>query len=230
MPETRAPANEFEPPGDGLYKRFFAWLVSRLQEHYGDDIDDRKRRMLAATHGRVVEIGAGAGANMRFYPPGVELLLIEPNRHMHSYLRRESERLGRPVEVRAGTAERMDVDAGSADFVVCTLVLCSVGSQEASLREALRVLKPGGRFLFLEHVAAPDGTQLRRWQRRLRWLWRRIGDGCTLDRETWVAIEAAGFAALDIEHFDSRAIPLARPHIAGTATKPGAAHEAAAAC
>lgn len=213
------PRRLLEPPRKGLYKRFFAWLLSRLQEHYGEEIDGRKRELFAGLHGTVVEIGAGAGANLELYPSGIELLLIEPNAHAHAYLREAGERLGRQLEVRRGTAEHMEVADGTADFVVSTLVLCSVDDQRAALREVLRVLKPGGRLVFIEHVAAPQGTRLRRWQRRLRGLWRVIGDGCTLDRETWAVIEAAGFARCEIEHFAADNLAIARPHIAGVAVK-----------
>lgn len=206
-------------PQSGLYKRFFAWLVAKLDEHYGEEVDDRKRCLLADLHGTVVEIGAGAGANLPFYPDGIGLVAFEPNPYMHPYLRDDADRLGIEIEIRSATAEGMDVEDESADFVVCTLVLCSVDQVAAVLREVLRVLKPGGRLIFLEHVAAPAGTRRRRWQRRLRPLWKRIGDGCRPDRETWKTLEEAGFSDLEIEHFESRTIPIVRPHIAGVATK-----------
>ena len=103
--------------------------------------------------------------------------------------------------------------------VVTTLVLCSVDDPEAALQEVLRVLKPGGRFIFVEHVAAPHGTTTRKWQRRLRGFWRCICDGCTLDRETWIVIEEAGFATCEIEHFEAEDAPLVKPHIAGIGMK-----------
>ena len=213
-----------EKPGlpaarSGSYKRFFAWLLSHLQDHYGEAIDARKRQLLGELAGTVVEVGVGAGANFSFYGPGVELIAVEPNLHMYPYLRREAEKHHLNFELRGGTAESMDVESNSADFVVSTLVLCSVDDAAAALREVLRVLKPGGRFVFVEHVAAPMGSRLRRWQRRLKGLWRRIGDGCELDRETWNVIETAGFTEVECEHFDSPGMPLVRPHIAGTATR-----------
>ena len=214
-----AQAGAVEPPRTGLYKRFFAWLMSKLQRHYGEQVNGRKRELLGALHGTVVEIGAGAGANFEFYPPQVRLLLIEPNDHMRPYLREMAWRHDTLFEICAGTAERLEVADASADFVVSTLVLCSVDDPQAALREVVRVLKPGGRFIFLEHVAAPHGTRMRRWQRRLRGIWRCIGDGCTLDRETWRTIEGAGFARCDIEHFEADNVAIAKPHIAGTATK-----------
>lgn len=224
MPETPRPSNAtlpwpHEPPRTGLYKRFFAWLMSRLQRHYGEEVDKRKKELLGGLHGTVVEIGAGAGANLEFYPRDVRILLVEPNAHMRRYLREAAREQEASFEIRGGTAERMEVADASADFVVCTLVLCSVDDPEAALREVVRVLKPGGRFIFLEHVAAARGTGTRKWQQRMRGVWRRIGDGCTLDRETWVRIEEAGFATCDIEHFEAENIAIVRPHIAGTATK-----------
>ncbi len=203
----------------GPYKRFFAWLLSRLQNHYGEAVDGRKRQLLGELAGTVVEVGVGAGANFSFYRSDVELIAVEPNPHMYPYLRHQADKHHLSFELRAGTAESMDVENDSADFVVSTLVLCSVNDAAAALREILRVLKPGGRFVFVEHVAAPTGSRLRRWQRRLKRVWRRIGDGCEPDRETWKVIEAAGFAEVECEHFDSPGIPLVRPHIAGTATR-----------
>jgi len=214
------PRRLLEPPRKGAYKRFFAWLLSRLQSRYGAEIDRRKRGLLTGLHGTVVEIGAGAGANLGLYPATVDLLLlIEPNAHLRPYLEREAARHGRNIEVRGGTAEHMDVADEAADFVVSTLVLCSVDDLRATLAEVLRVLKPGGRFVFVEHVAAPRGTPLRRWQGRLRRFWRLIGDGCTLDRETWDCIEQAGFGSHHIEHFEADNLAIVRPHIAGTADK-----------
>ncbi len=211
----------FTPARTGLYKRFFAWLLWRLQNHYGDDIEIRKRDLLRNVRGTVVEIGAGAGANLGLYPPDAQLLLVEPNAHMHGYLREEARRVGLTFEIREGAAERMNVADEAADFVVCTLALCSVDHPEAALREVVRVLKPGGAFLFLEHVAAPQGTRLRRWQRGLRGFWRTIGDGCTLDRETWAGIERAGFGDSRIEHFEAAGLRIVRPHIVGAAVKAG---------
>jgi ubiquinone/menaquinone biosynthesis C-methylase UbiE len=217
--ESTLPRRLTEGPRRGLYKRFFAWLLARLQDNYGDEIERRKRRLLADLSGTVLEIGAGAGANLALYPAGVELLLVEPNAHMHPYLREVAARHHLSFELRAGTAEHMDVPDGCADWVVATLVLCSVDDPEAALREVLRVLKPGGRLIFIEHVAAPRGTRLRRWQKRLRVVWRAIGDGCTIDRETWVSIQAAGFERCEIEHFAADNLAIVRPHIAGVAFK-----------
>lgn len=130
----------------------------------------------------------------------------------------EAGRLGLAVDLRLGTAERLEAEDNSVDAVVSTLVLCTVPDVAATLQEVLRVLKPGGRFLFMEHVAAPRGTRLRRVQQWIRPLWKVIGDGCHPDRETWTIIETAGFDSVKIEHFQAP-FPIFGPHIMGEAIK-----------
>lgn len=125
------------------------------------------------------------------------------------------------LELRDGIAERLDFADGSLDAVVSTLVLCSVRDLPGTLREIRRVLKPGGRFIFLEHVAAPAATWLRRVQRWVRPPWRALTDGCCPDRETWLVLENAGFARVYYERFRVP-IPIASPHIAGLAIKEAA--------
>jgi len=139
---------------------------------------------------------------------------------MYPYLKREAERLGLEIDLRSGTAERLDVENNSMDAVVSTLVLCSVDDLAATLQEVLRVLKPGGRFFFLEHVAAPQGTGLRRVQHWIRPLWKTLGDGCRPDRETWLALEKAGFESVSYQHFRAMNVPpIVSPQIIGVATK-----------
>ena len=144
---------------------------------------------------------------------------VEPNPYMVPYLRQSAEQAGLPIEIRNGTAEQLPTADQSIDTVVATLVLCSVRDPEQVLREVLRVLKPGGRFLFIEHVAAPQGTRLRTAQRWLRPLWKRIADGCHPDRETGALIEQAGFAEVRFEKFRLPLGPVG-PQIAGCARKP----------
>ena len=219
---TTGTSDQRQPPKKPrllLYKRFFAWSLSKLQRCYGDEIDQRKKELLGALHGTVVEIGPGAGANLGFYPDHVSLVLVEPNPYMRPYFEEMARQHDVTFEICGGTAEDLNLSDASADFVVSTLVLCSVDDPEAALQEVLRVLKPGGRFIFVEHVAAPHGTTTRKWQGRLRGFWRRICDGCTLDRETWIVIEEAGFATCEIEHFEAEDAPLVKPHIAGIGMK-----------
>jgi ubiquinone/menaquinone biosynthesis C-methylase UbiE len=141
---------------------------------------------------------------------------VEPNPFFHDRLRARGERLGIDVDVRAATAEALPVADQSVDAVISTLVLCTVRDPEAALREVRRVLKPGGRFVFLEHVAAPHGTGLRRVQQALSPAWGVFSDGCHADRDTARLIEAAGFADVDLRAFRVP-VPIMGPHVAGVA-------------
>ena len=137
---------------------------------------------------------------------------------MEKHLLKEAWRLGLDIELRSGTAENLPAANASADFIISTLVLCSVVDQDRALDEVLRVLRPGGKFLFIEHVAARRGTWLHRIQVLVKPLWRRMGDGCQPDRDTATALKRAGFGAIEIEEF-AAPVPIIRPHIAGTASK-----------
>lgn len=217
-----SPAQQMKQPPRmrrSLNKRIFAWVMSRESKFYEPDTEARKRRLLGNLQGTVVEIGPGTGPNLPYYPEGIRWIGIEPNPYMHKYLRQEAERHGLEVDLRTGTAEHIDLPDGSADAVVSTLVLCSVGDQAQALREILRVLKPGGRYVFMEHVAAPRGTMLRRVQRGMRPVMKSLADGCNPDRETWVAIEQAGFSSVEIEHYRLPGSSFVAPHISGIAIK-----------
>lgn len=198
-------------------KRLVPWLLARGNVAYERWIADRKRALFAGLTGTVVEIGPGAGANFPYFGPGVRWVGVEPNRYARPYLERAARDAGVSFELRSGEAERLPVDSGSADAVVGTLVLCSVADVAAALEEVRRVLKPGGRYLFIEHVAAAAGTVRRRLQRWAKPLWRVIGDGCHPDRDTLQAIRSAGFVRVDVAAFLAPA-GLVAPHIAGVAT------------
>lgn len=157
--------------------------------------------------------------NLVYLPVGIRWIGIEPNTYMHGYLRELGLKLGLNIDIRVGTAEQLPVADNSMDAVISTQVLCSVNDPVRVLQEIQRVLKPGGRFLFVEHVAAAPGTTLRRWQRLARPVSALIGDGCHPDRETWSDIERAGFALIQLEHFEIESAVLSKPHIAGVAIK-----------
>lgn len=197
-------------------KRWFAWVMPRLAQHYDNLVADRKRVLLSGVGGTVVELGPGTGMNFRYYPPGVHWIGIEPNPYLHSHLRRAGEEARLRVDIRQGYAEHIDLADDSADVVVATAVLCSVTDQIQSLREIRRVLKAGGRFVFLEHVAADRGASLRRIQRVVRPFWGCIADGCNPVRDTGEAIAGAGFKYIEVETFKLPLGPVA-PHIAGIA-------------
>ena len=180
-----------------------------------------RRAALSEAAGRTLEIGAGTGLNHDLYPPAVtELVLTEPFGPMASQLRRKAAGLGVPVEVVEAPAERLPFPDASFDTVALTLVLCTVPDPDAALRETARVLKPGGRFLFLEHVRSED-AKLARWQDRLHGPWYAFGHGCNCNRDTAAAIERS---PLRVERLERGAIPkmppLVKPLLQGSALAP----------
>jgi ubiquinone/menaquinone biosynthesis C-methylase UbiE len=204
--------------GRGVRKRLFAAVLERGSRWHEPLVADRKRALLGDLSGDVLEIGPGAGVNFAYLPRDVRWIGVEPNAYLRERLREEVARRGLSADLHAGTAERLPLPDRSVDAVVSTLVLCSVPDVDAVLGEVRRVLRPGGRFVFLEHVGAPPGTWLRAIQRLLRPIWRVVGDGCHPDRDTLDAIERAGFADLRAERFRVSA-GLVSPHVAGVATR-----------
>ncbi len=200
------------------YQRLFAFMLAAESKRDQQYYDARKRALLGDLRGDVLEIGPGTGPNLTYYSPGVHWVGLDPNPAMFPYVQREAQRLGINIELREGQSERVDAPDNSFDAVVGTLVLCSVPDPERTIREILRVLKVGGRFVFIEHVAAPRESGLRRVQRIVRPVWRTVGAGCCPDRETWAVIEKAGFSKVQLDRFRLD-VPIVGPHIAGFAEK-----------
>jgi ubiquinone/menaquinone biosynthesis C-methylase UbiE len=143
-----------------------------------------RRGLLAGARGRVLEIGAGTGLNLSHYPDAIdELVLAEPSAPMADRLEARRAKLGRRAHIVAAPAEALPFGDGSFDTVVSTLVLCTVQDPDAALAEVRRVLRPGGRLLFCEHVRS-DTPRLSRWQDRLADTWAAVADGCRCNRET----------------------------------------------
>jgi SAM-dependent methyltransferase len=208
-----------DKPEAGLRQRVFAWALARYNDKYEKFAVPYKHRLFSDLAGTVVEIGPGTGANLRYFTPDkVRWIGIDPNPFMHCYLRAEAERLGIAVELHVGTADRLPVPDDGADAVISTLVLCCVPVQRRSMREIIRVLKPGGKFIFIEHVAAPAGTRLRRMQNLITPLWKRLGDGCHPNRDTAGELQRAGFASITYDRITAP-LPIVSPQIVGVATK-----------
>src|SRR5215470_3387344 len=204
----------------GWRARVFAFLLLKVNAKYERLMAARKRTLLGDLRGTVLEIGPGAGVNLRHYDPSVRWIGIEPNPYMRAYLEKEAERCGLKVDLRTGNAEQLDVANQSVDAIVCTLVLCSVRDAGRVLREIRRVLKPGACFVFIEHVAAPRGTLPRRLQDWFRPLFVHFAVGCHPNRETWAIIESAGFSKMKLDHFRAPTLlPILSPHIAGVAVR-----------
>jgi ubiquinone/menaquinone biosynthesis C-methylase UbiE len=208
------------PVGAGPWGRLFAAIydpVLWVGELTG--MRARRRDLLALARGRTLELGSGTGLNVPHYPDDLdELILAEPAAPMRRRLKKAVRRSDRTATILDAAAERLPVDDGSVDTVVSTLVLCTVDQPVAVLDEIKRVLRPGGRLLFLEHVRA-DSAWLAAWQDRLEKPWKRFAEGCRCNRATVQLIEAAGFS---VQHRSGtwRAMPaIVRPVVLGSATR-----------
>lgn len=206
----------------GPRQRLFAWAYrSAVSDTLMGEVADHKRRLIGPLRGSIVEFGPGTGANFAYLQASaIDWIGVEPNIFMHAALLAEAGRQGIRGELRAGTAEASGLPDACADAVISTHVMCSVGDARAAYHEVLRLLKPGGLFVFVDHVGAPKGSLLRRIQRAIRPVWSFAGDGCHPDRDLELSLRAAGFAAIDLAHF-SIAAPIVGPHIAGSARKAG---------
>jgi ubiquinone/menaquinone biosynthesis C-methylase UbiE len=176
----------------GWYER---WVLPRLL-----DVAMRqrrfaayRRRVVAAARGRVLEIGIGSGLNLPLYGAAVERVYgIDLSPPLLARAQARGRRGMPPLLLLRAAAERLPLAAASIDTVVMTWTLCSVADPSAALDEVRRVLRPGGRLLFVEHGLAPE-PRIERWQRRLTPCWKRVGGNCHLDRRTDALLRAAGF-------------------------------------
>jgi SAM-dependent methyltransferase len=214
-----------DPVREGAWSAIFAGLYDPLlarAERRGLRL--LRRELVAVARGSTLEIGAGTGLTLEHYPGTVErLVLAEPSAAMARRLRRRVERSGRKVEVLEASAERLPFADESFDTVVSALVLCSVDDPALALAELRRILRRGGRLLFLEHVRSRSWRRAL-WQDRLERPWRAVANGCRCNRDTEALLEASGFR---LELRSSGALrglgPLIRPLVVGSAVLPGQA-------
>jgi len=205
-----------------LWGRIFAAGYDTFQASIERSFMGRIRDdLLAQASGSVLEIGAGTGVNLSHYPASVtRLVCTEPEEPMARRLRRKAAELGRDVEIVEAPAESLPFADDTFDAAVATLVLCTVSDPAKALGEIARVLRPGGRLIFIEHVRAPE-PRLAKWQDRLHPLWVRFGHGCHCNRPTLETIEAS---PLEVEfHRRGRipkAPPIVRPLLTGVAVAP----------
>jgi ubiquinone/menaquinone biosynthesis C-methylase UbiE len=185
----------------GLYSRYIFprlmhWSMSR------PGLAEERRQALAQVQGDVLEIGFGTGLNLAHYPPKArKITALDTNAVV---LARAEEQLGESaieVERLVGSSERLPMAAGSFDSVVSTFSLCSIRDVAAALGEVRRVLRPGGRFFFLEHGLSAE-PRIARWQHRFTPITRWLGEGCHLDRPIRQLVEAAGFQRVDCDEHE----------------------------
>src|SRR5512144_165946 len=204
---------------DATYGRLFAagydWM---LGDSEWAGLADLRRDLVARAAGATVEVGAGTGLNLSYYPDTVtELVLTEPSPHMARRLRARRTDLGRQAAVVEAPAERLPFAEASFDTAVATLVLCTVPDVAATLAEIRRVLRPDGRLLVLEHVRSVD-PRLARWQDRWERPWRLVGAGCHCNRDIAGVVEAGGFSLeRSLAGAMPKAPPIVRPLISAVA-------------
>jgi len=184
----------------GFYSQY---IFPRICNHVlgQPHVAEQSRTVLAGASGEVLEIGFGSGLNLPCYPSHVrKITAVEPNSGMNRFAERHAKQTGIAVELQPLSGERLPFADRSFDCVVSTFTLCSIANVEQALHEAFRVLRPDGRFLFLEHGLSPD-LPVQKWQRRLNWLQMRLGDGCHLDRDMKSLVASQPFSAVEAEEF-----------------------------
>jgi ubiquinone/menaquinone biosynthesis C-methylase UbiE len=204
-----------------VHHPLFARVWTRMAKREPAEQTAHRRELLVGLSGRVIELGAGSGANFAHYPATVsELVAVEPE----PYLREQAEAAARaapvPVRIVDGVADALPGGDGAFDAAVACLVLCTVPDQARALAELRRVLRPGGELRFYEHVHAhsqPARTVLEVLDRTL---WPRLAGGCHPTRETQAAIAGAGFTLGDVRRFGFAPGPTPPiPHILGSARR-----------
>ncbi|CAH8364330.1 unnamed protein product [Eruca vesicaria subsp. sativa] len=208
------------------YKELFAWFLSTGMRAYEAEIAGYKRKLfenLTAKAEKVLEIGVGTGPNLKYYASNENVCVfgMDPNQKMEKYACESAREAGLKPENFRLLGEAIPLDNDSVDAVIATLVLCSVSDVTQTLNEIKRVLKPGGIFLFIEHVAAEDGSFFRHVQNLLDPLEQVVADGCHLTRNTGLYISAAGFGGgAEINTASIHSFPwIIRPHVYGVAYK-----------
>ncbi|ASC73173.1 Ubiquinone/menaquinone biosynthesis C-methyltransferase UbiE [Halomicronema hongdechloris C2206] len=200
--------------GEIIFPRLLDWTMA------GELFATYRRQVLAQAQGKVLEIGFGTGLNLAYYPEAVtHLTVIEPNRGAGAIARKRLAQSPLPVDSHPIGGEHLPMADASFDTVVSTWTLCSIAAVEQALREVYRVLKPEGRFLFIEHGQSPD-PGVRRWQTRLTPVQKIIADGCHLNRPIGKLV-AEVFPQVSLQEFYGNGWPQIAGYLyQGQATKP----------
>jgi len=184
----------------GLYSQF---IFPRICE-FGLNkpwVAKHRQELLALADGNVLEIGFGTGLNLPYYPDRIRrLTIVDPNLGMNRLAQKRIRKRGIEIDQRLLSSERLPFEDGQFDCVVSTFTLCSIDDVQQAMRQVYRVLRPEGRFLFLEHGLSPE-LRVQRWQRRLNWLQQKIGDGCRLDRNIKELVATQPFSSVKTDEF-----------------------------
>lgn len=200
----------------------FARLYTVLARHESEQEVQFRRRLMEGIGGRVVEVGAGSGANFVHYPPTVtEVVAVEPEPYLRKQATEAAASAPVPIDVRAGTADSIPADDEEFDVAVVSLVLCSVPDQGSALAETKRVLRRGGEMRFYEHVISRKPSMARMQRIFDSTFWPHVAGGCHCARDTETAITQSGFKIETCERAAFQAAPVLAPfpHIVGVARR-----------
>ncbi|MBI1960155.1 MAG: class I SAM-dependent methyltransferase [Candidatus Rokubacteria bacterium] len=187
----------------GFYARHVLPRLIDVAMRSRDAMAERGKLVPRAT-GAVLEVGVGSGLNLALYAPTVERVYgLDPSPELQRMARCRAERAGVPARFLIASAEAVPLPDRSVDTVVSTWTLCSIPDPARALAEIKRVLRPGGRFIFIEHGRSPDAPVLA-WQARLNPIWQRIAGGCHLNRSIDLLVVASGFRITEIKRGYSR--------------------------
>jgi ubiquinone/menaquinone biosynthesis C-methylase UbiE len=213
-----------ESTSAGVHHPVFARMYARMAKEFeAKGAAEHRYEALRDLRGRVVEVGAGTGANFAHYPATVtEVVAVEPEPYLRDIAAKAATTAPVPVTVLDGVADRLPLDDASCDAGVASLVLCTVADPAAALAELRRVIRPGGELRFFEHVRAQT-PGFARFQRVVDVVWPRLGGGCHTSRDTVAAIETAGLEIQTVRRFDFRpslVVAPVTPHVIGVARRP----------
>ena len=206
-------------------------IFARLYERIASTADRRgadehRRKLLNGLAGRIIEVGAGNGANFPYYPTSVEqVVAVEPAEYLRQRAEQAAALAAARIRVVSGLADELPGEDGSFDAGVVALVLCTVPDQERALAELFRVIKAGGELRFYEHVIAQKRLGVGLQCLAAATFWPKVFGGCQPTRETEEAIEQAGFVVESCERFTFSPGPLIPlPYILGVARRPRASN------
>lgn len=184
-----------------IFPRLMDWMMA------GEEFHHLRAGLLAPVHGEVLELGIGTGLNLSHYPKTITWLhAVDPANLLPKIFTERSTRQSFPLRIQHVTAESLPYDDRSFDFAVSTWTLCTIPDPVKALREVRRVLKPNGRFLFLEHGRSED-EKIAVWQDRLNPIQNLIGCGCNLNRQIDQLIAQAGLKILNVDRFQMQSVP-----------------------
>lgn len=183
-------------------------------------VSKHRHELLSQASGKTLEIGFGTGLNLPHYPEQVrKITVVDPNPGMRRKAQRRIEESQIEVDQRLVSGEQLPFDEGLFDCVVSTFTLCSIEDVSRAISEVYRVLKPGGRFLFMEHGLSPD-REVQKWQHRLNWLQRHLADNCHLDRQMNELVSSQPFSNVEVSEFYLEKGPRTHSYVyRGVATK-----------